>query len=120
MTLRFELQTGSIMAIPTWRLYADHRVAPLCRSYIGSIMPIAHTDNLYYGDDDENPQDGIRAVIAITDACYDMPDAEKHANACFIAAVNPQTLLALLDMVKEMREALEKLADPSLLPTTPP
>ncbi|MFN9909753.1 MAG: hypothetical protein ACK56F_27165 [bacterium] len=41
------MPAGSYMPIRRWLHYADHVVAPICRSATGSYMPI--TDWLLYG-----------------------------------------------------------------------
>jgi hypothetical protein len=42
------------MAITTWLQYADHALAPLCRSPNGSNMPIADTTPYTSGDEGDD------------------------------------------------------------------
>jgi len=50
------------MAITKWIHYADHALAPICRSRDGSNMPIADTNSAGNSDDIDKASQYLRQV----------------------------------------------------------
>lgn len=73
----------------------------------GDDQNIVISNAVRYGDDYDS---GTECIVANTNACYDMPEKEKYANAVYIAAANPQAIqtlaenyLAALEVIKYYR-----------------
>ena len=69
--------------------------------------PWMHTPGYY--NDSGGQYDQIDSPVEIISGEWGGPSGD---NAAFIAAANPATILALLSANREMRAALERIADP--------